>query len=358
MKKFFYLILTLLVAAGLGYLFLRIQWGPHGKGGLVYIPKGSSVGQIAQELRKAGFIPNPWSFKILVRLDHAERELKPGEYEFPPQVEAPQILDKLRRGERVVHKLAIPEGYTFKQIAYAIAQTGIADEAQVLATFQDPKYLNLLGFPAISLEGYLFPSTYEYDSHTTLQDLLTQMIRGFQENFGKYLGARAAAAGWTIPQVVTLASIVEKETGRAEERPLIASVFENRLRTGMLLQSDPTIIYGLPHYDGNIHPEDIHNPHPYNTYVHPGLPPGPIASPGMASLQAVLFPTTGDYLYFVARGDGTHQFSKDLASHHQAVQRYQLATGPAAAKATPETVPGAEDSAHRPLMKTAPVKKN
>ena len=357
MKKFFYLILILLVLGGLGYLFLRIQWGPHGKGGTVYIPKGATVTQIAQDLTKAGFIPNPWSFKILVRWDKAERDLKPGEYEFPPRATAPEILGKLRRGERVVHKLIIPEGYSFKQIAYAIAQTGLATEADVMATFQDPKYLNLLGFPATSLEGYLFPSTYEYDSHTTLQELLSEMISGFQDNFAKGLGAQAMAAGWTIPQIVTLASIIEKETGQPEERPMIASVFENRLKQGMPLQSDPTIIYGLPAYDGNIHPWDIRNPHPYNTYVHTGLPPGPIASPGLDSLKAVLFPAPGDYLYFVAKGDGTHQFSKDLASHNLAVQRYQLSAATKTDKAGPESVPSTQGSANRPLMKVSPVRK-
>jgi UPF0755 protein len=324
MKKLAVLFLSLLILAGAGYVFLRGQWGPHGPGGTVYIPKGASLGQIAQELAKGGFIPNAWSFKVLTRLEKAERELKPGEYEFAAAVTASQILEKLRKGERLVRKLIIPEGYSFRQIALLIAQAGIATEPQVMAVLHDPQYLGLLGFTALSLEGYLFPSTYEYDSRTTLSELLTRMIRGFGKNFDGELRARVEASGWTIPQVVTLASIIEKETGRAEERPTIASVFHNRLKLGMPLQSDPTIIYGLINFDGNIRREDIRNPHAYNTYVHAGLPPGPIASPGLASLRAVLFPASGDYLFFVAKNDGTHHFSKDLASHNQAVQRYQL----------------------------------
>lgn len=323
MKKFLYLLLFLLVLGGGAYLYLHWEWGYPGAGGIVYIPKGSSVGQIAQELNKAHLIANPWSFKLLARLEKAETELKPGEYQFPPGVTAPEILDKIRRGERLVRKLTIPEGFSFRQIAQAIAASGIATEAQVMEAFQDPQYLTLLGFPAPSLEGYLYPSTYEYDSRTTLKELLTAMILGFQKNFDANLRVRTEGAGWSIPQVVTLASIIEKETGRAEERVLIASVFHNRLRQGMPLQSDPTIIYGLVNFDGNIRQEDIRNPHPYNTYVHSGLPPGPIASPGLASMQAVLFPASGDYLYFVAKKDGTHHFSKDLASHNQAVQLYQ-----------------------------------
>jgi UPF0755 protein len=324
MKKIFTLFLILLLAVGVAYLYLRLQWGPHGLGGIIYISKGSSVGQIAQELDKAGFIPNTWSFKLLARLEHAERDLKPGEYGFPSGVTASQILEKLRKGERLVRRLTIPEGYSYRQIAQAIAATGMATEAQVMIAFNDPYYLGQLGFPAVSLEGYLFPSTYEYDSRTTLQELLSEMIQEFRGHFDGELKARAEAAGWTIPQVVTLASIIEKETARPEERPLIASVFHNRLQRGMPLQSDPTIIYGLTNYDGNIRQEDIRNPHPYNTYVHIGLPPGPIASPGMESMRAVLSPATADFLFFVAKKDGTHHFSKDLVSHQQAVQQYQV----------------------------------
>lgn len=343
MKKFFaLLVLTLLILGG-AYLYLRIQWGPHGPGAVVYIPKGSSSAQIAQTLSQEGVVASPWSFEILVRLEKAERELKPGEYEFPPGVTAEEVLSKLRRGERLVRYLVIPEGYAFRQIAAAIAKAGIATESEVWAAFQDPRYLGRLGFPAQSLEGYLFPSTYEYDSRTTLEEILNQMVRTFREQFDPGLRDRAREAGWTLPQVVTLASVIEKETGVKGERPLIASVFENRLKIGMPLQSDPTIIYGLKDFDGNIRSADIRNPHPYNTYVHVGLPPTPIASPGKESLKAVLYPAQTDYLFFVAKGDGTHEFSATLEAHQRAVERYQLNPSPLS-KGPPTKAPSTSTS--------------
>jgi len=317
--------LTVLVVLVLGaYLFLRWEWGPYGLGGTVFIPRGSSVQKIGGILTEHGIVRNTWSFKLLVRLEGAETQLKAGEYAFEGGIGARQVLDKLRRGEIVVHYLTIPEGYNFAQIAKAIGQTGIATESEVLAAFRDPQYLSLLGFPVSSLEGYLFPATYPYDRGTELPELLQAMIKSFLANFDESMRARMAQGNWTIPQVTTLASIIEKETGRADERPRIAAVFENRLKIGMPLQSDPTIIYGLENFDGNIRKKDIQNPHPYNTYVHPGLPPGPIASPGAESLKAVLYPAQSDELFFVAKGDGSHQFSETLAEHQKAVERYQL----------------------------------
>ncbi|MDX1387074.1 MAG: endolytic transglycosylase MltG [bacterium] len=324
MKKIFILIVFLILGVLAGYLFLHQQWSPYGKGGIVYIPKGDSLGQIAQRLSEAEIIRNPWSFKVLVKLKGVSRNLQAGEYEFKPNISSEAIIAKLIRGERLVHRFTIPEGYNFQQIAKVLAGTGIASEAQILQAFRDPKYLGSLGFPSPSLEGYLFPSTYEYNRGTTLDEVLSMMIGSFKKQFTPEMKARMESMGWTLPQVTTLASIIEKETSQPEERALIASVFHNRLRQGMLLQSDPTIIYGLEDYRGDIRRKDIRNPHRYNTYVHPGLPPGPIASPGRESLEAVLFPADSEYLYFVSKGNGFHHFSKTLAEHNAAVQKYQL----------------------------------
>ena len=351
-------ILLILIILGLGaYLYLTIQWGPYGKGGVVYLPKGSSVSKIAQNLTKAGVIRNPWSFKLLVRLEGVEKELQAGEYEFPPELSTRAVIAKIRRGERRTYKLIIPEGYNYSQIAQRIAKTGLATEAEVLAAFQDPKYLSLLDFPTPSLEGYVFPSTYVYDRGTTLDALLKQMIRNYKKSLGPDLIQRAQQAGWTLPQLTTLASIIEKETGQASERPLIASVFHNRLKIGMPLQSDPTIIYGLKNFDGNIRKKDIKEPHLYNTYVHVGLPPGPIASPGKESLRAVMYPAESDYLFFVSKGDGTHQFSKTLAEHNEAVRNFQLGkrSQKGSQKPSPESSQEKpKSSANRPIMKPIP----
>ncbi len=322
--KFLKWVLVLLVL-GVGiWFFYRSQFGPGEKAGSIYIPKGSTVNQVAEMLHQQGVIRSPWAFKTWVRFKKAGAALQPGEYEFSAGMTPREVLGKIVRGERVVHKLIIPEGYSFSQIAQAIEKAGIAPAAEILKHYQDPLLIKKLGLPVTSLEGFLFPATYDYDQGTQANELLQKMVETFLKNFDKSLREQTMAVGWNIPQIVTLASIIEKETGQAAERPMISSVFHNRLRLGMKLESDPTVIFGLPNFDGNIRKTDLQNPHPYNTYVHPGLPPGPIASPGKESLKAALNPVSTSYLFFVAKGDGTHQFSMTLEEHLEAVAKYQL----------------------------------
>ncbi|MFO1463043.1 MAG: endolytic transglycosylase MltG [bacterium] len=365
------LLVLLLVAAGL-YIYVSIQLGPYGKGGTAYIPHGASLRQSAQILEQNGIVRSAWSFRGLARWRGVQAKLKPGEYQFEPGMTSGEVLDKIVRGERIVRRLTVPEGTNFRQIAALIAGAGIASQDEVMKRFRDPALLGLLGFPAPSLEGFLYPASYEYDRETTVDGLLRAMLQKFQESVRGPLADRAKQAGWTMSQVVTLASIIEKETAQAAERPLISSVFHNRLRIGMPLQTDPTVIYGLPDFDGNLRREDLRNPHPYNTYVHVGLPPGPIASPGMASLEAALNPAASNYLFFVAKGDGTHFFSATLDEHNAAVARYQLGRQgspesqpqgtpaplqkplPMPRAPTPPPTPGV--SPDRPLMKPVPMR--
>ena len=353
-----FLLVLLLVTAGL-YLYISIQLGPYGKGANVYIPKGSSVKQTAELLEQNGVIRSAWPFRALARWRGVQAKLKYGEYQFEAAMTSREVLDKIVRGDRVVRRLVVPEGYNFQQIAALIEKAGIAPQAEVMKYFRDPAMLGTLGFPAVSLEGYLFPAGYEYDRETKVEALLNQMLQKFQDSVRGPLADRAKQSGWTIPQMVTLASIIEKETAQPAERPLISSVFQNRLRIGMPLQTDPTVIYGLPNFDGNIRRDDLRNPHAYNTYVHVGLPPGPIASPGLASLQAALNPSPSNYLFFVAKGDGTHVFSATLDEHNAAVARYQL--GQAAAGTKPLTAPAAGSEtrpsppAPAPIMKPVPM---
>jgi len=328
------LLVLLLIAAGL-YLYVSIQLGPYGKGGTVYVPRGSSVAQTANLLEQNGIVRSAWSFRGLARWLGVQAKLKPGEYQFEAGMTSREVLDKIVRGDRVVHRLTVPEGANYQQIAALIERAGIAPQAEVMKYFRDPTLLATLGFPAVSLEGYLFPATYEYDRETTVESLLHEMIKKFQSSIAGPLTERAKQGGWTIPQVVTLASIIEKETAQPSERPLISSVFHNRLRIGMPLQTDPTVIYGLPNFDGNLRKEDLRNPHPYNTYVIVGLPPGPIASPGLPSLEAALNPVASNYLFFVSKGDGTHFFSATLDEHNAAVTRYQLMRNPPESQAQP-----------------------
>lgn len=348
-----FLLVLLLIAAGL-YLYVSIQLGPYGKGGTVFIPKGASVQQTAELLQQGGVIRSTWAFRGLARWRGVEAKLKPGEYQFEAGMTSREVLDKIVRGDRIVRRLVVPEGYSFAQIAALIEKAGVASQAEVMKFFRDPALLGSLGFPAVSLEGYLFPAAYEYDRQTTAEALLRQMLKKFQDSVRGPMADRIKQSGWTIPQVVTLASIIEKETGQAAERPLISSVFHNRLRIGMPLQTDPTVIYGLPNFDGNLRKDDLRNPHAYNTYVNVGLPPGPIASPGMASLEAVLNPTRSNYLFFVAKGDGSHFFSATLDEHNAAVSRYQMAGGKAAT-AAPETRPTPITPAPAAVMKPVPM---
>ncbi len=351
-----FLLVLLLIAAGL-YLYVSIQLGPYGKGGTVYIPKGASVQQTAELLEQGGIIRSAWSFRGLARWRGVQAKLKPGEYQFEAGVTSREVLEKIVRGDRVIRRLVVPEGSSFAQIAALIEKAGIAPQAETMKFFRDPALLAGLGFPAVSLEGYLFPAAYEYDRETTAEGLLRQMLKKFQDSIRGTIAERAKQSGWTVPQVVTLASIIEKETGMAAERPLISSVFHNRLRIGMPLQTDPTVIYGLPNFDGNLRKEDLRNPHAYNTYVHVGLPPGPIASPGLASLEAALSPAASNYLFFVAKGDGSHFFSATLDEHNAAVARYQLGRAPSPATPAPETRPAAPAApvAPSPVMKPVPM---
>ena len=367
------LLALLLIAAGF-YLYISIQLGPYGKGGTVFIPRGSSAQQTAQILQDNGIIRNTWAFRGLARWRGVQAQLKPGEYQFEAGITSREVLEKIVKGDRIVRRLIVPEGYTFQQIAALMEKAGIAKPGEVQKYFRDPNLLNSLGFPAVSLEGYLFPASYEYDRDTQVEALLRQMIQKFQASLRGPLEDRIKKSGWTVPQVVTLASIIEKETGLATERPLISSVFHNRLRIGMPLQTDPTVIYGLPNFDGNLRKEDLRNPHAYNTYIHVGLPPGPIASPGIASLEAVLSPSVSNYLFFVAKGDGSHFFSATLDEHNAAVANYQLgksAARPSSAESKPAStttspamkpvpmprapLPNPSPLPERPLMKPVPM---
>lgn len=295
----------------------------------VVIAPGTSVAGMAQQLAATGVLRETISFRCLVRLLGTGRQLKAGEYLFPDGATVLDIYRKLTRGEFRTFRISIPEGWTMREIAAYLerqpfATTGFAQA--FLAACQDPTMLKRLELPesAATCEGYLFPETYLLHRPRSAEEVVARLVQEFRRHWTSAMNERATHLGMTVHQVVTLASIVEKETGAAEERPVVASVFHNRLKRGIALASDPTIIYGLPNFDGNLRKADLTNPHPYNTYVHPGLPPGPIANPGLASLDATLNPATSDYLYFVSRNNGTHAFAATYADHVRNVQKYQL----------------------------------
>ncbi|MDR2141731.1 MAG: endolytic transglycosylase MltG [Deltaproteobacteria bacterium] len=292
---------------------------------VVSIPPGATNAQIGQILRRAGVIRSPeafgWALKIR-SLIGKPTSLKAGEQALDPAWDVWTIIATLHKGNFKLYPFTVPEGRTMLDIANAVEAAGLGRATEFLALTRDRAFIASLGIQAPTLEGYLFPETYSFPRGTPLKTIIATMTDQFFKVWNKY-SSMAALKGMSLNEVVTLASIVEKETGRPEERPMIAGVFLNRLEKRMRLQTDPTVIYGLPNFNGNLTRADLETPHPYNTYVIDGLPPGPIASPGEEAIKAVLTPAPGQYLYFVSRNDGTHHFSETLAEHNRMVNRYQ-----------------------------------
>ncbi len=290
---------------------------------IVLIPEGSTFQQVASLLKGEQLIRSRWAFLLLGRTREIDRKIRPGEYELDASLSSQEILAKLLSGRVVLHPVTIPEGYNLAQIADVLAAQEVTDAKEFTKLVRDRTFISTLGIEADSLEGYLFPETYSFPRGTKAREAIKAMVDGLHRVWSADMQAQAARMKLSLHQVLTLASVIEKETGSKEERELIAAVFHNRLRKKIPLQSDPTVIYGLPAFNGNIHKRDLSIMSPYNTYRVQGLPPGPIASPGAHSLRAALFPAQASYLYFVSRNDGTHQFSSTLTEHNQAVEKYQ-----------------------------------
>jgi len=296
------------------------------------VERGSGLAPVAYRLEKAGLVRDWRAFALLARWRDQATRLRAGEYELSPAWPAERVLEQLTVGRARSYPVVIPEGLRAVEIARRLADAGLTDADAFLATIHDPDFVRELGIDADDLEGYLYPETYRMPRGLPARDIARVMVAQFERIWREEIEPLRAAHAVREPdapvldrhQLVTLASIVEKETGAAAERPLIASVFWNRLRRGMRLETDPTVIYGIPDFDGNLtrkHLLDASNR--YNTYKIPGLPPGPIANPGVAALRAVADPPDSDYLYFVARGDGTHVFSRSYAAHERAVDEFQ-----------------------------------
>lgn len=290
----------------------------------VTIPDGQGVGRIAARLAEAGIVRDALKFRLLARFRGQDTRLQAGQYRLSPAMPPAQVLDTLVRGRVHLRRVTVPEGVNLVQIASLMEAAGLVSAAEFEAAAADPELLRRERIPADSFEGYLFPDTYRFPAAVTAAGIIRAMVARFRDVYDPARRRRTAAMGWTVHQVVTLASIIEKETAVAAERPLISAVFHNRLRRGMRLETDPTVIYGIEDFDGNLTRRHLATPTPYNTYRIRGLPPGPIASPGAAAIDAALHPADSEHLFFVARRDGTHQFSTTLAEHNRAVRKYQL----------------------------------
>ncbi len=288
------------------------------------VQSGSGLSQVASDLEDAGIVRSALAIKVLARWKKQGGQIQAGDYRFSEPATPGEILERLIRGDVEKVSLTIPEGFTLQQIIARIVEKGFGQQDRLTRLAYDADFITSLKITADSLEGYLFPETYLFAPGIDEKSLLQMMVAQFRRYAELSLQKEAGKSGLTLHQWVTLASIIEKETGLVTEMPLISSVFHNRLKRKIPLQTDPTVIYGIKDFDGNITRKHLKTPTPYNTYLIRGLPPGPIANPGLSALEAAARPAESKYLYFVARGDGGHQFSKTLKEHNAAVQKYQL----------------------------------
>jgi peptidoglycan lytic transglycosylase G len=284
---------------------------------------GATLRSVAHGLTGAGVLPADWTLVVLGRIVGVDRTIKAGNYELPAGTTLASLLAKLSQGDATQTSVTIVEGWTVRDLRAALRADG--DIAQATADTADPDLMRALGAAVAQPEGWFFPDTYFFAAGSTDLSILSRAYRTMQQRLDAAWAARASGLPLSSPyEALILASIVEKETGRAADRPLIASVLINRLQRGMRLQADPTVIYGLgAHFDGNLTKRDLDADTAYNTYTRDGLPPTPIALPGQASLDAVLHPPATPYLFYVSRGDGTSEFSTSLADHNRAVAKYQ-----------------------------------
>lgn len=293
----------------------------------VEIPAGSGPAAMARRLADAGVVRDPSVFRVAVWLRGAGRRLQAGEYRFDQPMTPAEVVDKIARGDVYVRSITFREGLTIRQMAELFESKGFGPAVDFVAAARNASLVRALDPDARDLEGYLFPDTYALPRRATAEQLIGRMVAAFANALTPDLRARAAARGLSVREFVTLSSIVEKETGRADERGMVAAVYSNRLKIGMGLQCDPTVIYALERagrYTGNLTREDLKFESPYNTYRYAGLPPGPIASPGRASLEATANPADVPYLYFVSRNDGSHAFASTLDEHNRNVFEYQV----------------------------------
>lgn len=291
---------------------------------IVNIPPGQGFALTARTLHEAGIVSSLSGFRWIARIKGADKKIRAGEYLLSSDMSPHRVLEILTSGKVLLRKLTIPEGHNLYQIAAAVAQAGLGTREDFFRNATDAVFADEKGIGYQTFEGYLFPDTYRFPKSAGVKKIIASMLKQFRSVFTREWIEQAEKMGFTVHQMVTLASVVEKETGDPAERPIIASVFHNRLRKKMRLQSDPTVIYGIRNFDGNLTKKHLRTHTPYNTYRIRGLPPGPIANPGRASLEAVLYPADTKFFYFVSKKDKTHKFSENLKEHNRAVRKYQL----------------------------------
>ncbi len=317
------IVVLIALGSGAAYFSLSRPYQSFQKPVILDFPRGTSTAAMAEDLAEAGVIRYRWQF-LAARALYPHARLQAGEYQFVEPASVLKIYSRIARGDVFFYELAVPEGSNIFDIAASLDRFDFLKGADFLRAARDPAMIHDLAPRAPTLEGYLFPSTYRITRRTTVQQICQMMTDLFRKHWREF----SKPDSIDVNELVTLASLVEKETAVAAERPLVAAVFENRLRRGMALDCDPTTIYASmldQRYQGAIYRSDLASPNQYNTYRHAGLPPGPIANPGLGALLAAMQPAQTDLLYFVAKADGSgsHQFSNTIDEHNRAVQQYR-----------------------------------
>ncbi len=319
-------VVAVLAAGGIGGTLLwRQATAPvvlPAEGVRVRIESGWSMREVARRLEQSGVVHRGWALRALARWSGVDRDIHAGDFHFSGTIGLGEVLARLRAPVTTDGLVTIPEGRSAEEVMELLAAAGLGGRDVFECVARSPEWLREMDLPRTGVEGYLFPDTYAFTRGMPPGEILRAMVEHYREQAAR-LSEDRVRIGLSEHEMVTLASLIEKETGSAEERPLISAVFHNRLRRGMPLQSDPTAVYGRHHFRGPITRADLDLPSAYNTYQINGLPPGPICNPGLASLEAAVHPAAVDYLYFVSRNDGTHEFSVTFAEHDRAVGRYQ-----------------------------------
>ncbi len=317
--------LFLVFSTWFSFEFYRVPDGTS-KIMLFEVERGSRVSSIAQDLKEKGVITKKWPLLLAYKLFYSSKSVKAGEYELRLPLSPKDILNILIEGSVYLHPITIPEGLTRKEIAQHLDADGFMRGDDFRAASGRTEWISGWDDRASDMEGYLFPETYHFPKGTPAEKLVEAMVIQFEKSFNETWQNRARELGMSVREVVILASLIEKETSIPEERTLVSAVFHNRLKRGMKLDCDPTIIYALKQKDrfkDRLRTKDLRLDSPYNTYLYAGLPPGPICNPGRDSLQAALYPAPDKFLYFVSKNDGSHHFSSTLREHLRAVQKYQ-----------------------------------
>jgi len=318
--------LLFLFLASFLYWFLFIPPSTASLSKVILVKKGMSLRKVSEVLQQEGIVRHRYLFVWLTRILGKKAEIKAGEYELHTRMVPHEVLGILVKGQVKRHLVTIPEGFTLGQVAQLLNDLQIVGKEDFLQKAFSPVFIASLGIPQLNgphLEGYLFPDTYHFVRGMDSEEVIRMMVHQFKKVFGPDLASRASPLGISERDAVIIASIIEKETSLPEEKPLVSAVFHNRLKRRIPLQSDPTVIYGIKNFDGNLTRQHLLTPTPYNTYLMAGLPPTPICNPGKVSLVAALSPAAVPYFYFVSRNDGTHYFSTDIEEHNRAVSKYQ-----------------------------------